>query len=311
MTDKKYPIEKAHDRFFKQAMAQKRVAREFFEKHLPADLLSITNLNKLELQPTSFIDDQRKESIADMLFKTDIQGHEAYLYILVDHQSTPDQLMPFRIFRYLYNIITKYLNEKKGKKIPLIYPLVVYHGTQPWRYSTDINSLVDAPPELVEAYFLKPFNLIDLNHIEDTVLKEKAWSGVMELTLKYILARDMQPYLKDIIDLLKQVERSDGKEFAKIVLTYILDRGELGNKDIFLNSVETELSSELGETIMTIAEQLKAEGIEKGLERGIEKRNIEIAERLLSEKADPTFVARVTGLSLAKVKEIHDKRRTT
>jgi len=302
MTNKKSNnhVAQAHDKFFKMAMMEKQVAQEFFEKHLPIELLSIIDLTKLELQSGSYIDDHRQESIADILFKTMIGTQEAYLYLVVDHQSTPDVLMPFRVLKYICNIIAKHLNETETKKIPLILPLVVYHGRKPWNYSTDIRSLVDAPKELVEAYFLKPFSLIDLNCIEDEKLKEKAWAGVMELTLKHIFARDMQPYLNDIIELLKKVEKSNGRKFTEIVLTYILDRGDLSNKEAFLNTVRAEFSPEVGERIMTIAEQLKAEGIEKG----IEKEKLEIAKRLLSENAEVSFIARVTELSAAKIEEL-------
>jgi predicted transposase/invertase (TIGR01784 family) len=141
MTDKKSSnhVAQAHDRFFKMAMMEKEVAREFFEKHLPGDLLSVVDLNKLEVQPGSYIDEHRQESIADMLFKTTIEKHEAYLYLVVDHQSKPDELMPFRVLKYICNIIAKHLKETGNKKIPLVLPLVVYHGRQLWQYSTNIE----------------------------------------------------------------------------------------------------------------------------------------------------------------------------
>src|SRR3990167_3710668 len=107
-----------------------------------------------------------------MLYKTVIEGHEAYLYLVVDHQSRPDELMPFRILKYVCNIIDQHINNTGSKRIPLILPLVVYHGKQPWLYSTDINDLVDAPKKLVETHFLKPFMLVDLNLIDDAVLKQ-------------------------------------------------------------------------------------------------------------------------------------------
>lgn len=88
-------IAKAHDHFFRSAMSDKRVAREFFEAHLPDDLRKAIDLDHLELQSGTFIDDFRQESIADMLFRTMIQGHEAYLYLLVDHQSQPDEQIPY------------------------------------------------------------------------------------------------------------------------------------------------------------------------------------------------------------------------
>jgi predicted transposase/invertase (TIGR01784 family) len=90
-------ISKAHDHFFRRMMSDKRVAREFFAAHLPADVLALVDFNQLALQASSYINDIMKESIADMLFKTQIAGHEAYIYLLVDHQSSLDELMPFRV----------------------------------------------------------------------------------------------------------------------------------------------------------------------------------------------------------------------
>src|SRR3990167_11148712 len=84
-------IAKAHDHFFRMAMSDKRVAREFFEMHLPENLRKIVDLNTLELQSGTYIDDMRKESIADMLYKTVIEGHEAYLYLVVDHQRSEER----------------------------------------------------------------------------------------------------------------------------------------------------------------------------------------------------------------------------
>ena len=299
MTTNYQSPDKAHDLFFKQAMSEKQVAREFFEAHLPGNLLSVINLNKLELQPGSFIDDHRKETIADMLFRADIEGQVAYLYLLFEHQSTPDKLMPFRVLRYTYNIISKHLNETKIDKIPLVYPLVVYQGPTPWKYSTDINSLVDAPKSLVDKYFLKPFTLIDLNRIEDEILKRKVWSGVMELTMKHVLARNIEYYFKDILELIIKINKSEknhGKEFIKNVLVYIVDRGDLVNKKTFFDSITTELSPELGEKIMTIAEQLRQEGREQ--------RDVEIIERMISANMEFSLIEKITGLSSAKIHEL-------
>ena len=50
-----------------------------------------------------------------------IEGHEAYIYLLLEHQSTPDRLMPFRMLKYICNIIDQHLktHDTKIKKFPL------------------------------------------------------------------------------------------------------------------------------------------------------------------------------------------------
>jgi recombination-promoting nuclease RpnB len=126
---KKNNINNAHDQFFRTAMANKTVAREFLKTWLPGELCQLVDFEQLEIQPRSHINEVRQESEVDVLFKTTIGGYEAYLYLLLEHQSTPDELMPFRLLKYLCNIIDQHLKTQGNNKIPLIYPTVVYHGS--------------------------------------------------------------------------------------------------------------------------------------------------------------------------------------
>lgn len=58
---------------------------------------------------------------------------------------------------------------------------------------------------------------------------------------------------------------------------------------------------------MTLAEQLIAEGLQKGRLEGLQKGRLEgkleVANRLLLEGAELSFIAKITGLSLEKLKE--------
>jgi predicted transposase/invertase (TIGR01784 family) len=299
MTKKsKNNITNAHDQFFRTAMSNKQVACNFLRNWLPGELCQLIDFDQLEIQPRSHINDLRQESEVDVLFKTTIDGHEAYLYLLLEHQSTPDPLMPFRLLKYLCNIIDQHLKEHGKDKIPLIYPTVIYHGKRKYPFSTNLADLVNAPKELVEKYFLKPFQLIDLGQIDDETLKQHAWSGVMEFALKHIFARDILPYLRDIAQILHRLDKTGGRDFIEIVLQYLLERGELSDKEAFFKLIDTQISHEVGETIMSLAEQIKEEGKEEGK---IEKER-EIVKRMLDTGSDPAFVAKVTGLSLEKIK---------
>ena len=82
--------------------------------------------------------------------------------------------MPFRLLKYICNIIDHHIKIHGVKNInyPLIYPLVVYHGKSKYPFSTNLGDLIDAPQALVDHYFLKPFQLIDLGQIDDETLKQ-------------------------------------------------------------------------------------------------------------------------------------------
>jgi predicted transposase/invertase (TIGR01784 family) len=307
MTNKPY-VPHSHDRFFKASMANQQVAREFFEIHLPANLREVIDLDQLELKPGSYIDEARKESISDTLFKTSIQGHTAYLYLTVEHQSRPDRFMPFRMLKYTCNIIDNHLKETGEQTIPLVIPMVVYHGTDRWTYSTDIKDLIDAPQALIDAYFLKPFSLIDLNTITDAALKEQLWFGVTALTLKHIFDSDLIPYLPDIFHLLKQIDeqfhQKNGKSFTETVLLYIFDKGEVGDKDMFIKLIKNELADTVGDKIMTIAEQFRLEGEQKGKQEGKQEGLEEAALKLQKAGFSNQQVAKILELPLEYIEKL-------
>lgn len=50
---KKHVITNPHDQFFREAMQDKRVAKEFLEKDLPTELCALVDFNHLVLQPRS------------------------------------------------------------------------------------------------------------------------------------------------------------------------------------------------------------------------------------------------------------------
>ena len=52
-------ISNAHDQFFRTAMANKRVAREFLKNWLPSQLSELIDFEQLEIQPRSQINNIR------------------------------------------------------------------------------------------------------------------------------------------------------------------------------------------------------------------------------------------------------------
>lgn len=84
------------------------------------------------------------------------------------------------------------------------------------------------------------------------------------------------------------------------MLQYLLERGELSDKDAFFNLIDQQISHQVGEKIMSLAEQLRQEGIREGEH----KKEIEIAERMLAEGSDPVFIEKITALSINQIKKL-------
>ena len=73
---------------------------------------------------------------SDLLFRTTFDGDDAYLYFLIEHQSSPDDLMAFRMLRYQVRIWERHLKTEpttSGKTgLPMIVPVVLYQGHRRW-----------------------------------------------------------------------------------------------------------------------------------------------------------------------------------
>ncbi|MGX9330179.1 Rpn family recombination-promoting nuclease/putative transposase [Klebsiella grimontii] len=82
-------------------LTQKEVARDFLQLYLPAPFLSICDLNTLQLASGSFIEEDLRSSDSDILYSLQTRHGAGYIYALIEHQSSPDKLMAFRLMRYM------------------------------------------------------------------------------------------------------------------------------------------------------------------------------------------------------------------
>ncbi|HFW3351225.1 TPA: Rpn family recombination-promoting nuclease/putative transposase [Salmonella enterica subsp. enterica serovar Eastbourne] len=89
-----------HDAVFKQFLCHPDTARDFLEIHLPTTLRQICNLNTLRLESGSFIEEDLRPHYSDILWSLETSEGEGYIYVVIEHQSTPDAHMAFRLMRY-------------------------------------------------------------------------------------------------------------------------------------------------------------------------------------------------------------------
>ena len=124
-----------HDAIFRQMLAQKEVARDFLQLYLPAQFLSICDLNTLQLASGSFIEEDLRSSYSDILYSLQTQHGAGYIYALIEHQSSPDKLMAFRLMRYTLAAMQRHL-DAGHETLPLVVPILFYHGTvSPWPHT--------------------------------------------------------------------------------------------------------------------------------------------------------------------------------
>lgn len=106
------PKIKSHDHFVAKAMARTRVAKEFFQSHLPSDVRKLVDLNTLQQCNTKLLSNILGEGIVDFLYTVKFGDEDGYLTILLEHQTSQDKYMTFRIQKYMLRIYEEHLRKK-------------------------------------------------------------------------------------------------------------------------------------------------------------------------------------------------------
>ena len=131
-------------------MSDVAVATDFLRAYLPKEVAQRIDFNTLQLTNGSFIDDYGRQYYTDLVYTCKIDKRKGYIYCILEVQSTPDELMSFRIVSYVVGLLNTYLKQHPNtKKLPSVIGLCVYHGARsPYPYSTTLYDCFE-DPELV------------------------------------------------------------------------------------------------------------------------------------------------------------------
>ena len=264
MPDHPKKISKPHDLFFRKAMGSTKLVEEFIQHYLPANIAKNLDPGSLQLTDGSFIDQDLNEYRTNILYKATFRGKFGYIYFLIEQQTKADRLMPLRMLQYIVQIIDRALEENKKGPLPLVFPCVIHNGKKPYPYETDIFELFE-DPNLAREIFLKPFHLIDLPAIPDDDLKKSPLFGMLSLYLKHAYTRDVIGFIKQVADILKQVELSNEIALLEAGAYYLFQTNKEGTSryDI-INEFKTHLNPTTQQEIMTIAEAFISDGLKQG-----------------------------------------------
>ncbi len=94
-------ITQPHNKFFKLVFTRGETTAEFIENNLPPEIVDLIDLESLEYEKDTFIDERFKDHFSDLLVKMRLKnGKRGYLYILIEHKSYQDPIAAFQILKY-------------------------------------------------------------------------------------------------------------------------------------------------------------------------------------------------------------------
>ncbi|KJS49061.1 MAG: transposase [Peptococcaceae bacterium BRH_c23] len=316
-------IHKPHDKFFKETLSDLQTAQDFLQNYLPRELLEFMDLESISLQKDSFIEKELEETFSDLLFQTKINHKDGYLYLLFEHKSYPSPKIALQLLKYMLNIWEQKTADQPTAKLPVIIPMVVYHGKARWNSPVKLSGLIEDYDQLPLAVTdcLPDFSylLYNISRYSNADIKGSVKLQIFLKLLRDIFEQDYTVFLKTLeesIMAFNQLEnQGNGLEYFETFIRYIMNaRNDLEFQTVY--ELAKESSLERSEVIMTIAEKLITEGmekgiekgmekgIEKGIEQGVEKGKLEVAENLLRLGMGIDVIIKATGLREEEIRKI-------
>lgn len=289
-----------HDAAFKQFLTHPDTARDFIQLHMPAELLRLCDLTTLKLESGSFVEEDLRAYFSDVLYSLKTTTGDGYIHVLIEHQSTPDRHMAFRLLRYAVAAMQRHL-EAGHNALPLVIPLLFYTGKRsPYPYSTNWLQAFD-DPALAGRLYSTDFPLVDVTVIADDDIMQHRRMAALTLLQKHIHQRDLAEQLERLAVLLV-TEPITGQQLISLI-NYLLQAGETSDAEAFVRTLAQRVPQH-GDTLMTIAQQLEQKGLEKGIEKGRKEEALKIARSMLQNGIERSAVIKITGVTEDELAQI-------
>ena len=283
-----------HDALFRSTFSSISHATGLLKSVLPAELAASIDWSTLRLAPGELVDAHLSERRTDLLYEVELRGVPAFLFVLLEHQSSVEPMMAARVFTYVGRIWDRWRRgQPNATQLPPIVPLVLYHGRQPWSAATSVTELmgVEAPPHSALAVHLPAlrFLLDDLSTQDEAALRSRVASALTRLVLlvlrQAMLGGDIAQELRRWADLVREVHgAADGGEALSMVLRYVLLKTEVAPEAVERFVVQ-EVGEQAREVYVTaaqrIAEEALARGHAEGRAEGKAEGKAELVARLL------------------------------
>lgn len=300
-----------HDKIYKMILSKKSEVLNLINQVLEIENPEYKITEKdIEIYTNSFVTRYMENRISDIIYK--IKNKK--IFFLIEHQSTIDYSMPFRIAEYCILIMKSAIDEKhiknKNYKLPLVYPIVLYTGKEKWNH----KKYLEENQEKLMGYKSKSFtnyNLIDINSFTKKELLKT--NGIL---YKIMLLEKVQTE-KELIEITKEITNANLEKYEinifKSVLYSILSKNI--DKKAILKSIEMLKINEGSENKMIIEEVIQKSreeeykkgfnsGISKGLSQGISQERKKIIKQMIKINIKDKIILKITNISEKELKEI-------
>ncbi len=314
-----------HDNFFKLFYSDPKLAKELVKLIFSKKELRAYNLNKLQIEKDTF-EAKRADLIYSLPFK-DQPKNRVQIFILLEHKSFYDKYMYSQLLDY--QVLGRKLSiQQIGYAQPII-SLLFYHGEQPLKWKKSLQE-EDFAPFFSKIPVESRKNMLNyepkiINTQDPKIQKAlkggkfKGYSVIKLLSEIWSLKRNPTPLkIRDAYaefeEILKDLKGKERKTVELRILEYLRDNTELDSRvwekaEKLLVEAGTLKKGGLMQDVREIIKEKgrwegERKGRREGRQEGRQERDKEVVLNMLKEKADISFIAKVTGLSEKAIKKL-------
>ncbi|MFD1064425.1 Rpn family recombination-promoting nuclease/putative transposase [Oceanobacillus locisalsi] len=185
----------------------------------------------------------------------------------------------------------QHVKKEKAETIPIIIPILFYHGEQKWEETKTISDWVGGYhkfPLSIQKY-VPDYDFMYYNfslHGDEEVKGNPKLQAYLELS-KHIFIKDMETFL-EVMMIVDELLNENDPSYFDTVMIYILSIRD----DLPVDTVKERLTIEGRKRFMSIAEKIRKE------------EKIMIAKKLLLLKLDEKQIMEATDLTKEELKQI-------
>ena len=284
-----------HDTYFRESFGRREIALDFLRHHLPPELLAEIDLETLEISKDTYVSADLRSAYSDLVYRVRHRDGPLTIYVLFEHKSSPEYWTLLQLLRYLAAEGDAYRKQHpQARRLPPIYPLVIYHGKGRWRAPRNFHDLI-APLPTVLAPFVPRFTyaLHDISARTNAEIKGAVLTRLVQLGMRWIFSKEPRARLGDLLTLIEQVEdRTTALEILESLLRYYVQgTGRVEERDVRALLEQNPTGDPIMQTFID-------RYIEQGRQEGRQEGGAAILLRLIDRKFGPpseTVRARISS----------------
>ncbi|MCI0692110.1 Rpn family recombination-promoting nuclease/putative transposase [candidate division KSB1 bacterium] len=284
-----------HDKGYRRLFKNKGIFRQLLETFVAKDWVKELDFKTCETLDKSFVSEQYKETVSDIIHKIKLRRQNIFIVILTEFKSTVERFTSLDIARYVASFYKDYVESNKNvRMLPPVFPILLYNGNAKWTAPTKLSDLIEGSGYLGEYSLNFAYYKIAINEYPKRyLLRIKNVVSLLFLAEAYYDAKLLKR------EFLEVFEKEKDKGPISLLLNWFIQlrkHGRFPEKDVEKLERIYQSKKEVHAMLIEALEREKRELSAKVTAKAKREQQTEIARKMLVKGLNLPLIAEVTGL---------------